>query len=152
MALASAQIIDAIAARLSGLPLAGIRVYTSRAWPLSEAGLPAWRVVAVDEDVEPLTVHRPAQQQHRLQVEVQGYARATADLDDALHALASEALTALLTLAPPADALAGLNTVQFSLRRIERAMQPLGEASLGLITITLRADFRTASNAPDTII
>jgi hypothetical protein len=52
MALAAAQVVDALAARMTGLPLTGSRVYTSRLWPVSEAEMPAWRLTAEDESIE----------------------------------------------------------------------------------------------------
>jgi hypothetical protein len=52
MALAAAQVVDAVAARLVPVVLSGGRVYTSRLWPLTEAEIPAWRVTAEDEEVE----------------------------------------------------------------------------------------------------
>lgn len=153
MALAAAQVIDAIAARISGLSLAGSRVYTSRAWPLAEADLPAWRVVAADEDVAPLVVHPNALQEHALQVELRGHARAVSNLDDSLHALAAEALISVFDTTPPADA---LNTIasklQITLRRIERALASEGEAAIGLLVITLRVMFRTRPAAPETLV
>jgi hypothetical protein len=153
MPLASAQIVDAIATRISGLPLAGADVYTSRAWPLAAANLPAWKVVAVDEVVEPMTVHTDPVQKHELQVELRGHVAAVEDLDDDMHALAAEALTALFDTTPPADALTGIDgKLQRSLRRIERAMQPEGQAHLGLVVITLRVDFRTRASAPQTLV
>ena len=54
MALAAAQVIDALAARLVPLAATGGRVYTSRAWPLTD--LPAWRVTAEDEAVQQAAV------------------------------------------------------------------------------------------------
>ena len=143
------------AARISGLSLAGTRVYTSRAWPLAEADLPAWRVVAGAEAVEPMTVHAPALQQHELQVDLRGHARAVADLDDALHALAAQALAAVFAAAPQEtpDVLDGIaSKLQLTLRRIERAMAAEGEAAVGLVVITLRVIFRTYANAPETLI
>lgn len=152
MPLAAAQVIDALAERITGLSLAGDRVLTSRTWPLAEKDLPAWRVIAVDEDVEPTTVHKPSLNLHHLQVELRGFASASEDLDDVLHAMASQALTAVFNTPVVADALAGMvRKVSLSLRRIERAMKTEGEASLGLVTITIRAEFHTPSNDPDTI-
>lgn len=152
MPLAAAQVVDAVAARITGLSLAGPRVYTDRAWPLAEDALPAWKVLAVDEDITPQTIHAPVLQQHVLQIELQGYAKAVSGLDDSLHALASEALTALFNTPGTPDLLSGLTSTVITTRRIERAMQKEGEAVLGLITITLRGEFRTISNAPNTII
>lgn len=153
MTLAAAQIVDAVATRITGLALAGNRVFTSRAWPLADNGLPAGKVIAVDEDIEPATVHSPMLQQHRLQIELRGYVREVENIDDEMHALASEWLTALFDTTPPADALAALGTkIVLTQRRIERDMQREGESNLALVTVTLRAEFRTFSNAPDTIV
>jgi len=153
--IAAGQVMHAIATRLNGIPsgLCGTRNYTDRAWPLAEKDLPARKVVSPDEDIEPMTVHTPTPQEHKLQVEVKGYVQDTAEIDDAMHALASEALIALFN--PPAapDALSAIaGKVQLSLRRIERVMKTEGQADLGLIQITLRAQFKTRSNAPDTLI
>jgi hypothetical protein len=154
MTLAAAQIVDAIAARISGLALAGDRIYTDRAWPIPETSLPAGRVLAVDEDVEPTTVHGPALEQHVLQVELHALVRAVEAVDDAMHALAAEWLTAIFaTTAVPADALFAIKTkLQVTLRRIDRHMTKEGEAAVGLALITLRVVFRTRANAPETLV
>lgn len=153
MPLAAAQIIDAIAARMTGLPLAGARVFTSRAWPLAEDALPAWRVLAENEDIEPTTVHPNARQEHRLQVELHGYARAVNDLDDALHALTAQALESVFSLTPPADALAALRPkLQMTQRRIERRLEADGQAVLGEVVITLRVVFSTRVSEPQSLV
>ena len=68
MALASAQLIDAIAALLRGVSGWADSVHTSRLWPLAEADLPAWRVQAEDETVDAHGIGFPAKQQHELEV------------------------------------------------------------------------------------
>lgn len=152
MPLAAAQVVDALATRLSGTTPAGTRVYTSRAWPLSDAALPAWRVVAADESLTPQTVDGD-ELQHSLSIELQGYAKALADLDDSLHALASAALTTVFNPAGGPDALSALLAqVSITAQRIERAMRGEGEATLGLVTLTLRAEFHTRASAPDVFI
>ena len=152
MPLASAQVVDALAARLSGNTAAGTRVYTSRAWPLAEAGLPAWKVIAADESLTPQTVDGD-ELEHSLSVELQGYAKALANLDDSLHALASSALSNVFNPTGGPDALSALLTqVSLSAQRIERAMRADGEAMLGLVTLTLRADFHTRASAPEIFI
>lgn len=138
MALAAAQVIDALAARLAPLAATGGRVYTSRGWPLDV--LPAWRVVAADEAVAPDTVE-PINR-HELDVEATAYTRATADLDDALHALAAGGLA--LLFAP---------TVPYGLRLagISRQVQSDGEASVGAVTLRLSTTFWVDPAAPETI-
>lgn len=138
MALAAAQVIDALAARLVPLAATGGRVYTSRGWPLDV--LPAWRVVAADEAVAPDTVE-PINR-HELDVEATAFTRATADLDDALHALAAGGLA--LLFAP---------TVPYGLRLagISRQVQSDGEASVGAVTLRLSTTFWVDPAAPETI-
>ena len=139
MALAAAQVIDALAGRLVPLAATAGRVYTSRAWPLDT--LPAWRVTAEAEDVTPPSVGN--EHQHDLSVSATGYARAVADLDDALHALAAGGLPLLF-----ADPLPyGLR-----LAGIERQMSQEGESAVGAITLRLRALYFTDPAAPETII
>jgi hypothetical protein len=141
MALAAAQAIDALAARLVPMPATGGRVYTSRAWPLDEASLPAWRVTAADEAMERAgldNLHR-----HTLQVEATAYARVAADLDDTLHALASSGLALLFAATAPYD-LAGTG--------ITRAITQQGEATVGAITLHLQATYYAHPSAPETIL
>lgn len=141
MALAAAQVIDTLAARLVPMAATGGRVYASRAWPLPESSLPAWRVVAADELLERVElggVHR-----HTLEIEATAYARVTADLDDTLHALASSGLTLLFAGAVPYDLTA---------TAINRAITQQGEASVGSITVELRATYHTNPASPETLI
>ncbi|MEO8153565.1 MAG: hypothetical protein ABI605_10885 [Rhizobacter sp.] len=154
MALAAAQVVDAVAARIKGVGVtdSGERVYTSRAWPLKD--LPAWRVVAEEEDIEALTMHTPALLQHVLRVAVQGNAEAVSDLDDNLNGLASQALSAIFSLTPPADALAALGgkVKSFVPVAIARDFAGEGQARLGQVKVTLQATFQTMSNAPDVLV
>jgi hypothetical protein len=151
--LAAALIVAAIATRITGLSLAGDDVFTSRAWPLAEKDLPAWRVIAADEEIEPLTLNPNPLQKHTLQVELHGIAQVTAALDDALHALTAEALAAVFRTSGTADDLDAIAPqIQVSLRRIERTFSKEGEAATGLALITLRVDFKTRAAAPETLI
>lgn len=137
MALAAAQVIDAVAARL--LTVFPGAVFTDRAWPI--ASLPAWRVLAGAESVSPMTVH--GLQQHDLEVELIGVVRAVDAVDDAMHALASQALTALNNPNP---------VLGFTLTAIDRALQGEAEAAHGQITLRGLVVFATAPAAPDTLI
>lgn len=141
MALAAAQVVDALAALLAPIVATGGRVYTSRAWPLTEADLPAWRVTAAEEYVEPSTLDRV--NTHRLGVEASAYARATADLDDTLHALASSGSAALFAGTPPYG---------LQLAAIERDLVTEGEASVGRITLRVQATYFVNPAAPETLI
>lgn len=146
--LAAAQAVDAVAALVTS---AGVgTAHTSRTWPLAESDLPAWRVLAEDEEVTAQGVGFPATQQHELEVCAHGYERATADLDDALNSMAAAALTKLFQ-SRSAVHLSPLNC-SMSLKRIERDMVTEGEAAMGRISLTLQVRFFTANNAPETIL
>lgn len=138
MTLAAAQVIDAVAARLVPLVATGGRVYTSRAWPLDT--LPAWRVTAGDEAIRPATME--PLNEHSLPIEARGFVRATGDLDDALHALAASGLTLLFAPAVPYG---------LTLEGINRQLSTDGEASVGVITLRLRATFWVDPAQPETI-
>ena len=81
--------------------------------------------------------------EHTLEINCQAVARATANLDDSLHALAAAGLAPLF--APP---------VPYSLRltAIDREMSGAGEAAVGAVTLTLRATYAVAPAAPETIL
>ncbi len=150
MALASAQAVDAVAALVRNASGMSARVHTGRTWPLEESELPAWRVLAGAESIEAATIGFPAAQTHELDVEAQGYVRAVADLDDAMHALAENALKELFKTASTAS-LAPLNCA-VQLAAIRRDLVTEGEAALGRITLFLRVRFVTQSNSPQTIV
>lgn len=139
MTLAAAQVIDAVAARITAT---GAQAHTSRAWPLAEADLPAWRVTAEQEDVERLTLGDDTNQ-HTLGIQLRGLVRATADLDDALHAFAATAIAAVFALPVPFD---------LQLTGIDRQLTTEGEASVGAITVTARATYIVRASAPQTIL
>lgn len=141
MALAAAQVIDALAARLVPVAATAGRVYTSRAWPLDEASLPAWRVTAADEVVEPASID--GINTHRLDVDAVATVRATADLDDAMHALASGGLPLLFAAPVPYG---------LQLTGIGRELATEGDAAVGRITLRLRALFFVAPAQPETIL
>jgi hypothetical protein len=141
VALAAAQVVDALAARLvpqAGLGAGGVK--TSRVWPWGEEDLPAVRVFAQDEAVE-LATTGEAINQHTLAVDAQYTVRATADLDDAMHALASAGLALLFAGALPHG---------LQLTGINRETATDGEAAVGRITLQLRCTYFVAPGAPET--
>lgn len=140
MALAAAQVIDALAARLVPMVATGGRVYTSRAWPLTETQVPAWRVTAEDEDIDGSI--GPANQ-HRLLVRASAYALALSNLDDALHALAASGLSLLFAPTVPHH---------LQLSRLRRRMDDSAEARLGAIDIFLTATFMVDPSQPETLL
>src|SRR5512135_3391675 len=142
MALAAAQVIDALATRLANVTATGGRVYTSRTWPLAEADLPAWRIYASTEDVTQAGLSDRTGL-HMLVVDAVAYCRATADLDDTMNALASAGLQALF---------AGTVPYGLQLGEIDRQVAGEGEGAMGALTLRLRAEFYARPDAPETIL
>lgn len=142
MALAAAQVIDVLAARLVPLPATAGRVYTSRAWPLAESDLPAWRVVANAESVQ-RSYLGSLDGEHTLQIECRAYARAASDLDDTLHALAAGALPLLFASPVPHD---------LQLTLIDRQLQTEGAADVGVLVLGLTARFVSSPLTPESIL
>lgn len=144
MAFATAQVVDAVAARVAaqaGLGTGGVK--TSRTWPWSEAELPAVRVYAGDEPVQAVTVDLTPINEHRPQILVQYTARDATDLDDTLHALVEAGLP--LVFADPIPH--GLQ-----LTGITRELANEGEAAVGRITLELEALYHVAPTAPATFL
>lgn len=142
MALAAAQVIDAIAARIAALPAYAGKVHTSRAWPLAEGDLPAWRVTAEDEEAVGAMLGDHTYE-HKLQIEARGYCRAVADLDDVMHAMAVAALPVIFAAPVPyALDLVGINR--------DTAVE--GEAAVGVITLRMQALYYVRPTAPETIL
>lgn len=142
MALAAAQVVDALAARLAPVVLSGGRVYTSRLWPLTEADLPAWKVTAQDETVD-LAQLDGLLGQHTLSIEAAGFVRATTDIDDAMNALAAAGLTALFADSIP---------YAMRLEGIDRDITQDGEASMGVIRLRIATTFFTNPAEPEIIL
>lgn len=142
MTLAAAQVIDALAARLVPVALSGGRVYTSRTWPLTQGELPAWRVLAADENATRQYIGSQINE-HALSVQCAGVVRATADLDDAMHDLAKQGLTALFAEPTPYD---------LQLDSISRSTSNDGEAAVGVITLNVTAKFAVDQTAPGTLL
>lgn len=140
MALAAAQVVSALAARINAQAAVAGRVQTSRVWPWAEHELPAVRVYAADEVVEPAQLDRV--NLHRLDIEAQFTALAVNDLDDELHALAADALPLLFAEPVPYG---------LQLTAINRRLATEGEAAVGQITLQLSAIYFVAPAAPETI-
>jgi len=121
------------------VPAAAGGVHTSRGHPLDV--LPAWRVLASDEDVVTDTLDRV--QRHRLTVACEATVSATADVDDVMHSIAAAALTALFAAPVPH----GLELIG-----IARELDAANQATVGRVTLTLAATFHTLAGAPEALV
>jgi len=82
------QVREAVATLLTGLTTTGSRVYQSRVQPLAASQLPGLVILTNNEDIEQSTIG--GMLERRLQVEVIGKVKASADVDDKLDDIAKE--------------------------------------------------------------
>lgn len=152
MALASAQVVDKVAAILAAAGTSmSTRVYTSRFWPLALAELPAARVYVDTERVERVGLDYPWVQRHSLIVLIDAFVTAVADLDDAMHNLVEAILQALFGT-QSAVSLSPLVGCDMQLAGVDRSVQQLGGADVGLARVELTINFHTGCSAPGTLI
>lgn len=138
------QIRDQVVTMLTGLATTGSRVYASRVYPFAASDLPCLAVMALTESSEPDSLTRPRGLTRTLTLAIEARARASADLDDTLDAIAKEVEEAL-----GADpTLAGLAKDSY-LAATEIELSAEADAPHGLMRLELAVEYRTAENAPD---
>lgn len=142
------QIREAIATAVTGLATTGSHVFQSRVYPLEDTDLPALLVLAETENTEAVTIHPHRTLQRTVTVDVIGVAKANADLDDTLDAIAKEVEVAL---APPVSALAGL-AQDIGPPQTDIVMDGTGEKPTGRVRLRFDVEYFTADNAPDTAL
>ena len=151
MPLASAQVTDAIVARLVADGATAGKVFAGRGWSLDESELPAWVVTAQAESIEPQTIHYPALQLHTLNIDAVAKCRAVQDLDDTMHALAEAGISALQSTLARASLSPLVNVTMFVVA-INRELIAEGEAAIGALTLSLLVTFNTMQNAPGVLV
>lgn len=134
---------DAIVSAVTGLTTTGSRVYRSRVYSLAADKLPGLVVYCRSETSEPeLVVGIPRKLVRVAQFVIEGYARATADVDETLDDIAAEVETAIggsqLSNAARDCTLTGTD-IDFA---------DGGDVPLGIIRMTFAVTYRTAENAP----
>lgn len=140
------QIREAAAAAITGLATTGSRVFQSRVYPLQDSELPALLVTTNDEAVVTETSPRPRTQLRELELEISGMAKATANLDDTLDAIAKEVEVALS--ASDQAWLAG-KAKWADLTAISVELSGSSEKPTGTIRLAYRVTYMSLETAPD---
>lgn len=139
------QLREAAAAALTGLTTTGAHVFQSRMRPQEDAGLPCLLVETNDEDIAAASVG--AQQERDLTLLVRGIAKAAADLDDTLDAIALEVETALAAVPTLGNKAAGMQ-----LRGIKVDFDDSTNKPVGQITLDYRLTYFVLSGSPGSVI
>jgi hypothetical protein len=139
------QIREAAAGVLTGLTTTGTRVSQSRMRPRADALLPALLIETNEEQVSPHSIG--AQLQRDLTLTVRGIAKAAADVDDTLDAIALEVETALAG----APTLSGLAS-QSALQRITVDFDDSTDKPVGVIALDYQVTYFVNAGSPGTVL
>jgi len=143
MAHVRTQIRNQVIAALAGLPTTGNRVYPGRSLPLDpdRVGGPGLLVYCGNEEVEAVTLHAPAIEEHALLLHLRGVAKASANLEDVLDQIALEVQRAM------AQALPDMALIALQVGEDDTLEKPCG-----LITLTYRMKYHVHADAPDVLL
>ena len=140
------QIRERVATTVTGLTTTGSRVYQSRVYPLADANLPGLLVYSTSESSEPDVMTSGNRTLFReLEIVIEGYAKATSNLDDTLDTITDEIETAMA-----ADRTVNSLARDATLASTAITLIGEGEKPVGVVTLTYRVTYRNAMNAPDT--
>ena len=143
MAHVRTQIRAQVIAALAGLPTTGNRVYPGRSLPLDpeRIGGPGLLVYCGNEEVEAVTLHAPAVEEHALLIHLRGVAKASSNLEDVLDQIALEVQRAMAQQLPDTEHIA-----------LQVDEDDTLEKPCGLITLTYRMKYHIAADAPDVML
>lgn len=137
------QIREAAATRVTGLATTSSRVFQMRIYPLQAAELPGLLVFTNNETAQRLTIGAPSIMERSLELVVEGYARATSNLDDTLDGIAKEVEVAIAG-DYNLGGLAKAATLRATQVELVDADQPIG-----MIRLTFDVTYMAREDTPD---
>ena len=142
------QIRDAIVTLVTGLTTTGANVFQSRIYPLAEStDLPGLCVYTFNEEIDEEKGKIEKLDFRYLTVKVDGYAKLIAGLDDTLDDIAQEVEVAVLA----DQRLGGLSTL-IDLLETEIEVKTESEKPVGVVSMSFKVGYLTATGTPQTII
>lgn len=136
------QIREAAATAVTGLSTTGARIFQSRIHPLRDADLPCLLISTDDEQIEAENAVMGGELTRDLTLTVRGVAKANANLDDTLDAIAEQVEPVL-----NGASLGGL-VKRCTLEKISVDMEDTLEKPAGVITLQYRTTYFTSPAAP----
>jgi hypothetical protein len=133
------QIRDDVVTTLTGLTTTGTRVFASRVYPNEAGKLPLLCVYSLNEASE-LIAMNGNQLLRSLEIVVEGYAKAKANLDDTLDTIAKEVEEALAV-----DPTRGSIAHKTVINDTEISLSEEGEQPIGVIRMSFQVDYVTTS-------
>lgn len=139
------QLRDAITLLVTGLATTGARVYVSRRMPLDDDNLPGLLIDTPTEEIVTPEEYVDRTQVRNLTVDVKGYDKIKAGVDDQLDDIAAEVETAVF--AADIDGVYGLDLISTEIEIYDGAEQDIGE-----IILTFQVQYITEQGAPETLM
>ena len=145
MSHARQQIREAVTTLVTGLNSTGGNVFQSRVYRIQQSELPALLIYTTDEEVSRSSFSGGNELERVLGVRVEGFAQATANLDDTLDTIQSEVEEALGGELP-----AGVE--DFYLTSASSNLTGEGEKPIGTVAMDFLCRYRTSELNPETIL
>lgn len=128
---------------LTGLTTTGSNVFESRIYPNELAKLPLLNVYSNSETSELSSIGKI---ERNLEIMVEGFAKATANIDEALDVIAKEVEVALAT-----DLTRGGHAKETFLTNTEYELENIGNQQLGVIKLTFNVHYITTKINPEVL-
>lgn len=138
------QIREQVGTTLTGLTTTGSNVFQSRVYPLAASNLPGLLIYTLVETSDLDAMGSSQDLMRNLSLAIEGYAKASANLDDTLDTIAKEVETALA-----ADTKLNGLAKNCYLSGTEIQLNGDGDQPIGVVAMTFSVTYRTANNTPD---
>jgi hypothetical protein len=138
------QIRERAATTLTGLTTTGSNVFQSRVYPMESAGLPGLCIYTTEETVEMQSMGATRNFSRDLTMIVEGYATASANVDDTLDQIGKE-----VEIAMSGDITLNDLAQDSYLSSVEITLSGDGSTGIGKITHSYTVVYQNAENAPD---
>ena len=132
-----------VTSTLTGLTTTGSNVFESRIYPNELAKLPLLNIYSNTETSELLTIGKI---ERNLEIMVEGFAKATTNVDEALDTIAKEVEIALAT-----DLTRGGHAKETYLTNTEYELENIGNQQLGVIKMTFNVQYITTKINPEVL-
>ena len=128
---------------LTGLTTTGSNVFESRIYPNELSKLPLLNIYSNTETSELLSIGKI---ERNVEIMVEGFAKATANIDEALDTIAKEVEIALAT-----DLTRGGHAKETYLTNTEYELENIGNQQLGVIKMTFNVQYITTKINPEVL-
>ena len=128
---------------LTGLTTTGSNVFESRIYPNELAKLPLLNIYSNTETSELSSIGKI---ERNLEIQVEGFAKATANVDETLDTIAKEVEVAMET-----DLTRGGHSTETWLTNTEYELENIGNQQLGVIKMTFNVHYITTKADPETL-